>query len=89
MVSSEFGRQLDGYGLITAQILYHMPDHPRLLQSFLWQRYDLAPRFPELMKFLDYWRAELEGPLHSVQVAYRREIGPSRWESVSKELKIH
>ena len=25
-------KQLDGYRLTTAQILYHMPDHPRLLQ---------------------------------------------------------
>ena len=35
--------QLKQYRLTTAEILYHMPDHPSLLQSYLWQEYDLAP----------------------------------------------
>ena len=33
MVSQAFIRQLEGYGLTTATILYHMPDHPGLLQT--------------------------------------------------------
>ena len=47
--------QLKQYRLTTAEILYHMPDHPSLLQSYLWQEYDLAPQFPTLRKFLDFW----------------------------------
>jgi uncharacterized protein Usg len=43
MVSADFRRQLEGFGLTTANILYRMPDHPGLLQSFIWQRYDLHP----------------------------------------------
>src|SRR4051794_18560600 len=35
--------QLKGYRLATAEILYRMPDHPSLLQTFIWQHYDLAP----------------------------------------------
>ena len=62
-------RQLRDYRLTTADILYHLPDHPSLLQSYLWQEYDLAPHFPELRKFLNFWEENLEGRLHSVRVA--------------------
>ncbi|RWC26352.1 protein usg [Mesorhizobium sp.] len=61
---------MDGYGLTRAEILYHLPGHPSLLQLYVWQEYDLAPEFPELKGFLDYWERELEGALHSVCVAH-------------------
>ena len=89
MVSEDFKRQLDGYGMTTAQILYHLPDYPRFLQTYIWQRYDLAPEFPELRKFLDFWQAELDGPLHSVRVAHKRLIAPGQWRSVTTEISIH
>ncbi len=38
--------QLKGYRLSTAEIIYRMPDHPELLQSFIWQLYEIAPDFP-------------------------------------------
>lgn len=60
---------LPDWRLTTAEILYHMPDHPGLLQSFVWQKHDLAPRFPELERFLEFWRREIVAPLHSVRVA--------------------
>ncbi|MEW5421669.1 usg protein [Amorphus sp. 3PC139-8] len=82
MTDFAFDRQLDGYGLTTAKILYRMPDHPTLLQTYLWQDYDLAPEFPELNRFLAFWRRELEGPLHSVEVAYRRLVAPHEWRRV-------
>ncbi len=68
--------QLKGYRLATAEILYHMPDHPGLLQAFIWQHYDLAPRFPVLHRFLDYWRCNIEAVLHSVQVGRLQLIEP-------------
>lgn len=77
MASSDFIRQLAGYGLTTATILYRMPDHLHLLQTYVWQDYDLAPRFPELNRFLDFWRREIHGPLHSVEVAHSRLIKPA------------
>ncbi len=55
MASKDFRRQLEGYGLTTAQILYRLPDHPSLLQTFVWQDYDLCPKFPILNKFLAFW----------------------------------
>jgi len=70
-----FKIQLEGYRLATAEILYHLPDHPGLLQSYLWQDYDIAPKYPVLSKFLAFWTAELEGPIHSVRLAGRRLIG--------------
>jgi uncharacterized protein Usg len=60
--------QVRGYRLTTAEIIYRLPDHPALLQSFIWQKFDLAPDFPELNKFLEFWRNNIEGKLHSVNV---------------------
>ena len=71
--------QLRGYRLTTAEILYRLPDHPSLLQTFVWQDYDIAPRFPVLNRFLDFWEQNLDGPLHSVRVASTELIGPSAW----------
>jgi len=89
MVSTAFMRQLDGYGLTTATILYHMPDHKHVLQTYVWQEYDLAPRFPVLLQFLDFWKRELEGPLHSVTVAHSRLIKPAEFQAVDGVLTLH
>ena len=83
-VERAFLKQLDGYRLATAEILYHLPDHPKLLQSFVWQDYDLAPKYPVLSKFLDFWTRELEGPIHSVRLAGRKIIGAADLKSVSE-----
>ena len=72
MASQDFGCQLQGYGLTTARIFYRRPDHLWLLQTYVWQQYDLWPEFPVLQKFLAFWRKNLEGPLHSVTVAHSR-----------------
>jgi len=56
--------QLKDYRLTTAEILYHLPDHPDILQTYVWQDLDIAPRFPVLHKFLDFWHRELDGRLH-------------------------
>lgn len=89
MVSKEFIRQLEGYGLTTATILYRMPDHPRLLQTFVWQEYDLAPKFPVLHEFLDFWEKKIEGRLHSVTVAHSRLIKPTEYQAVDGILTLH
>ena len=46
MTDRDFRAQLAGFSLTTAEILYRLPDHPSLLQSFIWQEYDVHPRFP-------------------------------------------
>ena len=61
VVSDDFRKQVLGYGLTTAQILYRMPDHPSLLQTYVWQNYDLFPQFPALQDFLVFWQEKLAG----------------------------
>jgi uncharacterized protein Usg len=85
----ELELQLRGYGLTTAEILYRMPDHPVMLQTYVWQEYDLAPRFPVLLGFLDFWKREIEGVLHSVRYTHKKLISPSEWRSVTGELVLH
>jgi uncharacterized protein Usg len=77
LVSKDFIKQLGGYGLTTAHILYRLPDHPRLLQTYVWQDYDLCPHFPALFKFLGFWQKKLDGPLHSVSVAHCDLVKPA------------
>lgn len=88
-VDPAFIRQLEGYGVTTAEIHYHFPDCPSLLQLFVWQNYDLAPDFPQLQAFLDFWQRELDGPLHSVRVAHSRLIRPAEFRAVNHVLTIH
>src|ERR1041384_3590567 len=88
MASEDFRRQLEGYGLTTAHIFYRRPDHPWLLQSYVWQEYDLCPKFPELQKFLTFWRRSLHGVLHSVTVAHSALIKPAEFTAGS-ELRLH
>ena len=89
MTDPDFARQIDGYGLSTVQIHYFMPDHPSLLQMFVMQQYDIAPRFPELDRFLAYWRREIEAVLHSVRVAHHNLIGPAEWRAIDGVITIN
>lgn len=85
----ELDLQLRGYGLTTAEILYRMPDTPSVLQTYVWQAYDLAPHFPELAQFLDLWRRTLDWPLPSVRYAHQHLIGPSQWRHLSGVWRLH
>lgn len=89
MHKSDFRKQLAGYGLTTANIIYRLPDHPKILQTYVWQNFDLHPHFPELRKFLDFWAEKLEGPLHSVTVAHRKLIKPAELRLVGSEFGLH
>ena len=89
MVDREFLKQVQGYGLLTAEIHYWMPDHPSLLQMFLFQQYDVAPRFPMLHEFLDHWRREVEATLHSIRIAHNHLIGPAEWRAVDGMISIN
>lgn len=85
---SDLLRQMKGYRLTTAEILYHRPDHPALLQSFVWQEYDIAPRFPVLNGFLRFWERELDGKLHSVWVAATEIIAPAELKFYEGEFTL-
>lgn len=89
MAHSDFQRMLAGYGLTTANIFYHLPDHPGILQNFIWQNYDLQPEFPELRKFLDFWTRKLDGALHSVTVAHNGLIRPAEMRLLGDEFRLN
>lgn len=87
--SDDFRKQVAGYGLTTAEILYRRPDRQWLLQSYVWQNYDLFPKFPALCDFLAFWERQLEGPLVSVTVAHSRLIKPAELRAVGGVFRLH
>lgn len=79
---------LKDHRLTTAEILYYFPDHPSLLQSYIWQELDVSPLFPVLRKFLTFWERELDGKLHSVEVTSCEFINPCEFRHVDSEIVI-
>ncbi|GAB4575003.1 MAG: usg protein [Rhodothalassiaceae bacterium] len=86
---SPLEKRLMGYRLATAEILYRMPDHPDFLQTFVWQDLDLAPRFPVLKRFLDFWHSNLDGRLYSVRVASSALLAPTEFHFGDGEFRLH
>ncbi len=82
-------KQLRGYRLTTAEITYHLPDAPSILQNFIWQELDIAPKFPRLKAFLDFWQANLDGRLHSVRVTAAKVVMPARYRSIVQSFFVH
>jgi len=77
------------YRLTTAEILYHMPDHPSLLQTYVWQSLDISPKFPVLHKFLAFWETSLDGRLHSVKIASAELLKPSGYRHTRALMRLH
>ena len=86
---SDLALKLRNYRLTTAQIFYFMPDHPALLQEFVWQQLDLAPKFPELHRFLAFWNTQLDAKLHSVRIAHSDLLAPSEYRALDGKLTLH
>jgi len=86
---SDFERQLGDYRITTAEILYRMPDHPAFLQTYVWQDLDLAPEFPVLKKFLDFWERNLDGKLFKVRVAHSELIKPAEFRLNASLMTLH
>jgi len=82
-------RQLQGYRLTTAEILYRRPDHPSLLQEYVWQDLDMAPGFPVLSRFLRFWERNLEGRLYAVRVASVQLVRPAEFRWTMGALRLH
>ena len=85
----DFEERLSGFTLTTAEIFYHLPDHPNLLQSYIWQGLDRAPEFPVLNRFLDFWRRELDGPLHSVRIGTTDGLEPPEVRVADHGYTLH
>ena len=81
--------QLKDYRLTTAEIIYRLPDYPEVLQTYIWQDLDLAPRYPVLKSFLEFWEENLEGPLFKVRVAGAELVKPAEIRCVGREFLLH
>jgi uncharacterized protein Usg len=86
---ADFNKQIvKDYRLTTAEIYYHLPDFPELLQSYIWQEYDIAPKYPELQSFLNFWTNEIDGKLHSVYIASSQIITPGEVSFYDFEMTL-
>jgi uncharacterized protein Usg len=85
----ELSDQLRGSRLTTAEVTYYMPDHPSVLQTFIWQTLDLAPGYPRVARFLDYWRREIDAVIHSIRVGQADEVRAAQWKSVDAFFRLH
>jgi uncharacterized protein Usg len=61
--------RMAGCRLTLAKILFWLPDHQHILQTFVWQDLDAAPKFPMLAGFIEWWNRELDGKVHEVHVS--------------------
>lgn len=89
MADQDFVHQLYGQSLTTAEILYRMPDHPAIIQSYIWQDYDLAPAFPKLADFLTFWTERLDGPLYRIRVAHKQLVSPREVKFFDGEFRLN
>jgi uncharacterized protein Usg len=89
MANQDALAELSGFSLTTAEILYRLPDHPSLLQTFVWQEYDLHPRFPRLRAFLDFWTANIEGQLYRITVAHKGLLTPREVRLATAQLHLN
>jgi uncharacterized protein Usg len=86
MQTDELTLRLNGWRLATAEVLYYLPDHPSLLQTFVWQTLDLAPDYPRIHRFLNFWKREIDAVIHSVRLASGETLAPARIEAVGHWL---
>lgn len=84
-----FKNQLEGFSLTTAEILYHLPDYPLLLQTYIWQDYDQHPHFPKLHGFLNFWTENLDGRLNKIRVANKKLISPAELRVIEGEFVLN
>lgn len=81
--------QLRNHRLTIAEVLYELPDFPDLLQTFTWQFLDIAPDYPRLVRFVDFWKRNIEAPIRSVRVVNRQVIAPAELRYFGSELRLH
>ncbi len=75
--------------MTTAEILCRLPDRPDVLQTYVWQDFDRAPKFPALCKFLDFWNQKLDGKVHSVHAALAQLVKPPQYCAPGAFITLH
>ena len=85
----DFEAQLRGKRLTTTEVIYYLPDHPSLLQRFMWQTLDVAPEYPRVHEFLEFWRREIDAVIHSVNVTAVGEVRAPRVRIAGVISRLH
>lgn len=88
-LKSDFEKALNGSILTTAEILYHLPDYPALLQTYIWQDFDYPPFFPHLSAFLRFWESSLEGKIEKVQYTCANSMKTQNFITPCHSFFIH
>ncbi|MES2252934.1 MAG: hypothetical protein V4482_04545 [Pseudomonadota bacterium] len=86
---NDFFRALNGCCLTTAEITYHLPDHPLLLQTYVWQEFDLPPLFPRLTAFIEFWHKNIDGRIETVRVMTAGNLVSHSISMPAISLEIH
>ena len=86
---TDFFRALNGHCLTTAEITYHLPDHPLLLQTFVWQEFDLPPLFPRLTAFIEFWHKNIDGRIETVRVTTAGNLVSNSVATATVSFDIH
>lgn len=70
--------------LVTVDVFYYIPDHPLLLQEFLWQTNDEWPSIPRVHRFLNYWHYNIDATINEVFV----QCSEGKWKYIEYEYKL-
>ena len=73
-----------GYSLVTVNVIYFLPDHRSLLNEFMWQTVDLQPKYPRVMKFLNYWKEHIDAVIKEIQLADSRSMKPRSFSRIEE-----
>jgi len=88
-VSNDFRKQVLGYGLTTAEIVYRRPDHHWLLQTYVWQDYDMFPDFPALKDFLTFLGDNTRWSAVRSYRAHSKLIKPAELNAIDGVIRLH
>lgn len=74
--------------IITIDILYWMPDHPHILQQFVWQTEDQIPEYLRAKKFLNYWKNNIDAKIHQICIAQNEKYLSQKFTSIDDFIKL-
>lgn len=73
-----------GYSVVTVNVVYFLPDHRSLVNEFMWQTLDLKPKYPRVIRFLDFWQREIDAIIREIQLADSSGLQPRYFRSVAE-----
>ncbi len=74
--------------LVTMEVIYHMPDHPDILQSFLWQNEDIVPDYPKAKTFVEHWIENIEAKINRILLGHKQDTLPPEYLFADYEFNL-